>query len=203
MKLLSEAAAATMIRLDDMEREARGLVSVLDSLDTRLHRAFTALCIDSYVAYLNAERNRTLKHEKQAETNASWARLPALGVHGLYSLLTGQEPDWKGAVSSIFREEPYGDIRVAVSSDDVKLINVSGIARERGIPITEVVTHLEQKGYKVFSWSEFEARAENLRMAALRGEVAHPEIEKAGLEYLRTLTAGRRAVGIPIGHLAS
>jgi hypothetical protein len=39
---------------------------------------------------------------------------------------------------------------------------------------------LEQAGYIVFSWPEFEARAENLRMAALRGEVVHLGIETAG-----------------------
>jgi hypothetical protein len=180
MKLLSEAAAKTMTRLNDIENEARYLVSELDSLDIRLRRAFTAVCIDSYVAYLNAERNRMLKDEKQAETNASLVRLPALGAYGLFSLFTGQEPDWKGAVSSIFREEPYGDIRVAVSNDNAKLINVSGTARGRDISATEVVTHLEQAGYIVFSWPEFEARAENLRMAALRGEVVHLGIETAG-----------------------
>jgi len=190
MKLLSETAAAIMARLDDIENEARRLISELDSLDMRLHRAFTAVCIDSYVACLNAERNRMLKDEKQAETNAGLARFPALGMYGLFSLFSRQEPDWRGAVSSIFRDEPYGDIRVASSNDGMKLINVSGIARERDIRVTEVITYLEQEGYKVFSWPEFEARAENLRMAALRGEAAHLEIERAGLEYVRALTAG-------------
>jgi len=203
MRLLSKAASATMIRLDHIESEAERLVSELDSLDIRLHRAFTALCIDSYVAYLDAQRRRMLEDEKQAETNASLARLPALGLHGLFSLLTGQEPNWKGAVSSIFREEPYGDIRVAASSDDMKLINVSGIVRGRGIAVAEVVTYLEQESYKVFSWPEFEVRAENLRIAALRGEVAHLGIEKAGLEYIRTLATDPGPAGIPIGHLAS
>lgn len=189
MKLLGEAAAATMNRLDDIESEVGRLISELDSLDFRLHRAFTALCIDSYVAYLNAERNGMLKDEKQAETGASLARLPALGIYGLFSLFTGQEPDWKRAVGSVFREESYGDIRIAASSDDVKLISVSAIARGRGISATEVVTYLEQQGYKVFSWPEFETRAENLRMTALRGEAAHLGIEEAGLEYVRALTA--------------
>jgi hypothetical protein len=198
MKLLGKAAAATMIGLDDMESEARRLVSELDGLDIRLHRAFTAVCIDSYVAHLNSERNRMLRDEKQAETNAGLARLPALGVYGLFSLFTGKEPDWRGAVSSILREEPYGDIRVAASNDDMKLINVSGTARGRDISATEVVTHLEQAGYIVFRWPEFEARAENLRMAALRGEAAHLGIEKTGLEYVQALTAELNTAGIAV-----
>jgi hypothetical protein len=203
MKLLGEAAAAAMIRLGDLESEARGLVSQLDSLDIHLHRAFTAVCIDSYVAYLNAERNRMLNDEKRAETNASLATLPAMGAYGLFSLFTGQEPNWKGAVSSIFREQPYGDIRVGARSNEMKLINVSGIARERGISVTEVVAYLEQTDYKVFSWPEFETRAEDLRMAALRGETTHLGIEEAALEYLRTLTTGHGPVGIPSGHSLS
>jgi len=203
MKLLNEATATIMIRLDDIENKARDLASELDSLDIRLHRAFTALCIDIYVGYLDAERKRMLKDEEQAETSASWVRLPALGVYGLYSLFSGQEPNWKGAVSSIFREKPYGDIRVAASTGDMRLINVSAIARERGISATEAATYLEQQGYKLFNWPEFEARAENLRMAALEGEAAHLGIEEAGLEYVRTLTIGSGAAGIPIGHSAS
>jgi hypothetical protein len=190
MKLLSEATTATMIRLDAIESETRKLILELDSLDISLRRAFTAVCIDSYVAYLDAERNRMLKDEKQAETTAGLTRFPTLGVYGLFSLFRGQEPDWKRAVSSIFREEPYGDIRVAASNDNMRLINVSGIARERGIPITEAITYLEQEGYKVLSWQEFEAKTEYLRMAALRGEAAHLGIEKAGLEYVRAITAG-------------
>lgn len=173
MRLLGEAAAATMIMLDHIENEARRLISELDNLDIRLHRAFAAVCIDIYVAYLNAERKRMLKDEKRAETNANLTTLPTLGMYGLVSLFRGQEPDWKGAASSIFREEPYGDIRVAASNDDMKLVNVSGIARERGISVNEVIVYLEQEGYKVFSWPEFEAEAENLRIAALEGEAAH------------------------------
>jgi len=196
MKLLNEATATIMIRLDDIENKARDLAFELDSLDIRLHRAFTALCIDIYVGYLDAERKRMLKDEEQAETSASWVRLPALGVYGLYSLFSGQEPNWKGAVSSIFREKPYGDIRVAANNDDVKLINVSAIARWRSMSIAEAVTYLEQQGYKVFTWPEFEARAENLRMAALRGEAAHLGIEEVGLEYVRALTTDPEPVGI-------
>jgi len=190
MRLLSEAAAAVMIRLDDIESEARSLASELDSLDIRLHRAFAAVCIDSYVAYLDVKRNQMRKNEEQAQTNASLGKLPALGVYGLYSLFTRQEPNWKGAVSSILREEPYGDIRVAGISDNMKLINVSAMARGRGISATEVITYLEQEGYKVFSWPEFEAKAENLRIAALRGEAVHLGIEQLDLEYVQALTDG-------------
>ena len=203
MKLLSEAATATTIRLNDIENEARSLISELDSLDIRLHRGFTALCIDIYVTYLDTERKRMLKDEEQAKTGAGLARLPALGIYGLFSLFRGQEPDWTGAGSSIFREEPFGDIRVAGSNDEAKLINVSKIARGRGISATEVITHLEQQGYKVFSWPEFEAKVEDLRIAALRGEAAHLGIEEAGLEYVRAITTSPGAVGIPIRHPAS
>jgi hypothetical protein len=198
MKLLSEAAAGTMIRLDDIESEARQLLSELDSLDVRLHRAFEAVCIDSFVAHLNVERKWMLQNEKQAETNAGLTRLPALGIYGLFSLSSGQKPNWKRAVSSILREEPFGDIRVAASNDDLKLINVSGIARGRGITVAEFVACLMKEGYKVFSWPEFEAEAENLRMAALKGETEHLGIEKAGLEDIQALTTGSDGGGIAV-----
>lgn len=188
MKLLSEAAAGTMIRLNDIESEARKLLSELDRLDIRLHRAFAAVCINSYVAYLNVQRKRMLEDEKQAETNAGLTRLPALGIYGLLSLFSGQKPNWKRAVGSVLKEEPFGDIRVAASNDDMKLINVSGIARGRGMTVAEVVAYLMKEGYKVFSWPEFEAEAENLRMAALKGEAEHLGIEKAALENMQALT---------------
>lgn len=188
MKLLSEAASRVMIRLNDIESEARQLLSELDSLDIRLHRAFAAVSIDSCVAYFNEERSRMLEDEKQARTSASLTRLPALGIYGLFSLSSGQKPNWKRAIGSVLREEPFGDIRVAVSSNGIKLINVSGIARERSMTVAEVVAYLEKRGNKVLSWPEFEAKAQNLRMAALKGEAEHLGIEKAALEDMQALT---------------
>jgi len=189
MRLLGKAATATTIRLDNIENAAQRLILGLDSLDSRLHRAFTALCIDSYLAYLDVERKQMLKDEKQAETHASLARLPALGIYGLFSIFTEQKPNWERAANSIFREKPYGDIRVAARKDAVKLINVSELARERGISIAEVITYLEQEGYKIFSWLEFEGRADDLRMAALEGKAVHLGIEKTALEGLQSITA--------------
>jgi hypothetical protein len=180
MKLLSEAMAATMTRLKNIDNGARTLVLELDGLDIRLHRAFTALCIDGYVTHLNVERKQMLKDEERAATGASLIRLPALGAYGLFSFLRGQKPDWEWAAGSILRDEPYGDIRVAGKNDDVKLINVSGIARGRGTAVAQVVAYLEQTGYAVLSWPEFEARAENLRMAALKGE-ANIQFQYSGL----------------------
>ena len=185
MRLLSEAATGTMIRLGRIECEARQLLSELDNLDIRLHRAFTAVSIDSCVAYFNVERKRMLKDEKQAKTNAGLTRLPALGIYGLVSLSSGRKPDWKRAVGSVFREEPFGDIRVAASIDDMKLINVSGMARGRGMTVAQVIAYLKAEGYSVFSWPEFEAEVGNLRMAALRGEAEHLGIERAVLEDMQ------------------
>lgn len=187
MKLLSAGASSVMIRLNHIESEARQLLAELDSLDIRLHRAFTAVSIDSCVAYFNVERNRMLEREKQAKTNAALTRLPALGIYGLLSLSSGRRPDWKRAVGSVFREEPFGDIRVAVSLDDAKLVNVSGMARGRGMMVAEFVACLMKEGYKVFNWPEFEAEAHNLRMAALKGEAEHLGIEKAALEDMQAL----------------
>jgi len=198
MKLLSEAAAATLIRLDAIENEARRLVSELDSLDIRLHRAFTAVCIDSYVAYLNAERHRMLKGEKQAETNASLASLPALGVYGLFSFFTGQEPDWKGAVSSVFRQEPYGDVRIAVSEDNIRLINVSKMARERDMTVAQVLAYLRRTGEQVLNWPEFESEAEKLRMAAIKGEAPHLETQIASLEDTQAVATSPGGGGIVV-----
>lgn len=187
MKFLSEAACRVMIRLDDVEGEARQLLSELDGLDIRLHRAFASVSIDSCVAYFNVERKRMLEREKQAKTTAGLTRFPALGIYGLLSLSSGRKPDWKRAVGSVFREEPFGDIRVAASLDDVKLVNVSGMARGRGMAVAQVIAYLEGRGYKVLSWPEFEAAAHNLRMAALKGEAEHLGIEKATLEDMQAL----------------
>lgn len=188
MKLLSEAASKVMVRLDDLENEARQMASELDALDIRLHRAFTAVSIDGYVAYLNVERNRMLEREKQVKSIAGLTKLPALGIYGLVSLSMRRKPDWKGAVSSILREEPFGDIRVAISLNDAKLVNVCGIARQRGMTVDRVIAHLEGKGYRVLSWPEFEVEADNLRRAALKGEGAHLGIAEAGSDYIRALT---------------
>lgn len=178
MKLLGEAAAAAMTRLDDMENEARGLVSQLDSLDIRLHRAFTAVCIDSYVVYLNAERKRMLEDEKRTRTGASLAGFPALGILALISLFREQRPNWDTLIPAAFSEEPFEDVRIAVSEDNIRLVNVSQMARERGMTIMSVVAYLRQKGDEVLNWQEFEARAKNLRVAALKGELTFPDKEE-------------------------
>ena len=170
MKLLSGAASRLMARLADAENEAGQLLSELDALDTRLHRAFTAVSIDNWVAYLNVERNRMLEDEKQAKRTAGLMKVPALGIYGLVSSSMGRQRDWKQAVTSIFAEQPFGDIRVAVGLDDMKLVNVSGMARRCGMAVDQVVTSLEGGGYEVLTWSEFVARAYNLRRAALIGE---------------------------------
>ena len=187
MKLLSEAASRLMARLADVENEAGQLLSEVDALDTRLHRAFTAVSIDNWVAYLNVERNRMLKAEKQAENTASLTRFPALGIYGLVSLSSGQRPDWRRAASSIFAEEPFADIRVAVGLDDTKLLNVSRIARSRGMTVSRVVASLQDEGYEVLRWPEFVARAYNLRRAVLRGEPDHLGIEEAALQTIQSL----------------
>ena len=171
MKLLSKLTAVVMIRLADMEHEARTLLSELDILEVRLHRAFEAVSIDAAVAYLNIERKQMLDEENRGEANKSLAVFPALGVYGLFSLITGRKPDWGRAFSVAFEEEPFGDIRIMVSQDGVEVVNMSKMAREQNMAAAGIVAYLEAKGNKVLSWSGFEARAKNLRMAILKGEV--------------------------------
>ena len=173
MKLVSKAASRLMARLADAEYEAGQLLSELDALDTRLHRAFTAVSIDNWVAYLNVERNRMLEDEKQAKRTAGLMKVPALGLHGLIALVDGRRPDWSTAAAEVFRERPFEDVRVAVSSEGIQLVNVSEVARSRGVTVSEVVAHMEGRGYEVLSWQEFEAKADNLRWAALRGKAEH------------------------------
>ncbi|MFP3880364.1 MAG: hypothetical protein ACLFVA_05370 [Dehalococcoidia bacterium] len=176
MKLLEEVAAGVLRRLDDMEIGARMLLSELDGLDDRLHRAFTAVSIDNWVAYLNVERNRMLSDERQAKANASLMRLPALGIYGLVFLSSGRKPNWKHAVTSVFREEPFEDVRVAVSLNDTKLVNVSGIARRRRMTVDQAIKCLEWKGYTVLNWPEFVVKADNLGKADLKSEAEHSGI---------------------------
>ena len=171
MKLLRESTASTMARLVDMEGEAKTLLSELDTLEIRLHKAFEAVLIDGIVAYLSAERERTLEDEKRAETGAGLAGFSALGIYGLFSLFTGQKPDWDRKVSEVFREQAFGDARIVISRDGIKAVNVSKMAREQNSNIAQVVTHLGARGNEVLAWSDFEARARNLRMAVLNGEV--------------------------------
>jgi hypothetical protein len=171
MKLLNEAIARTTIRLTDIEHEARSLLSELDTLERRLHRAHGATCIDAFVAYFNMERKQILEDEERTKTGASLAGFPALGIYGLFSLFSGKKPNWGRAVSEAFREQPFGDVRIAGSRDGIKAVNVSKMAREQNMSVAGVLAYLEAKGNKVLTWSGFEAKAKNLRMAVLKGEV--------------------------------
>lgn len=182
MKLLSESTATVMARLVDMEDKAKTLLSELDTLGGRLQRAFEAVSIDGIMVYLNIERKRILEDERRAETGASLAGFPALGIYGLFSLFRGKKPDWGGVVSEIFREEPFGDVRIVISQDSIKAVNVSKMAREQNVNVAEVVAYLEVKGNEVLTWSSFEARAKNLRMAVLKGEVTLVGKEQAKLQ---------------------
>jgi len=159
--------------LADREHEAKTLLSELDTLEVRLHRAHNAVSIDAIVAYLSIERKRMLEDEKRAETGTSLAGFPALGIYGLISLFSGQKPNWSRAVSAAFAEEPFGDVRIAVSGDNIRVVNVSKIARERNITVAQVLAYLQRAGEQVLNWPEFAAEAEKLRMAALKGEAPH------------------------------
>ena len=179
MKLLGEAIAKGMAKIADIEHEARTLLSELDTLESRLHRAYNAVSIDAFVAYLSIERKRILEDEKRAKTGASLAGFPALGALGLISLFRGQRPDWDTLVPAAFREEPFQDVRIAISEDsNIRLVNVSKMARERDMSIMDAIAYLKQKGSEVLSWQEFEARAKNLRIAALKGWLTFPEKEE-------------------------
>jgi hypothetical protein len=178
MKLLNEAIARTMIRLNDIEHEARTLFYELDTLEVRLRRAFEAVSIDGLVVYLGIERKRMLEDEKRTKTGASLAGFPALGILALISLFRGQRPNWDTLIPAAFSEEPFEDVRIAVSEDNIRLVNVSQMARERGMTIMNVVAYLRQKGNEVLNWQEFEARAKNLRVAALKGELTFPDKEE-------------------------
>jgi len=172
MKVLTESTSAVMIRLADIEHEAKDLLSDLDHLAVRLKRAFDAALVDVTVIYLDIERRRILADEKRAESSSSLTELPALGIYGLFSIFSGRKPNWGRAVSEAFREQPFGDVRVAGSRNGVEVVNISKMARQQNMIVVGVAAYLEAKGNKVLTWSGFEARAENLRMAVLKGEVA-------------------------------
>lgn len=182
MKLLNKAACRLMARLCDIENEAGQLLSQKDSLEIRLRRAFVAACVDNFVACLDDERNRILRGEKQARASAGLMKLPALGIYGLGALADGRRPDWSTAAAEVFRERPFEDVRVAVSSEGIQLVNVSQVARSRGVTVSEVVAHMEGRGYEVLRWQEFEARADDLRWAALRGKAEHLGTEQTALK---------------------
>jgi len=184
--------------LADMEHEAKTLLSELDNLEARLHRAHNAVSIDAVVAYISIERKRMLEDEKRAETATNLAAFPALGIYGLFSLFSGQKPNWSRAVSAAFAEEPFGDVRIAVSEDNIRLINVSKIARERDMTVAQVLAYLQRAGEQVLSWLEFEARAKELRTDALKGEATHLGIEKAGSDDIQILTTGLGGGGIVV-----
>jgi len=171
VKLLSELAAIATARLVDVGSEAKALLSELDNLEVRLRKALEAVSIDCIVVYLSLETERILEDEKRVENAASLAGFPALGIYGLFSLFRGEKPDWGRAVSEIFREEPFGDVRIAISQDNAKAVNVSKMAREQNVNVAEVIAYLEAKGNEVLTWSSFEDRAKNLRRAVLKGEM--------------------------------
>jgi hypothetical protein len=188
MNQLSESTNAALTRLADLEHEASALLSELDTLEVRLQRAFEAASLDTLVFYLSLERKQILEDEKRAEASTRLAAFPALGIYGLFSLCNGRKPNWDRAFSEAFREQPFGDVRVAASCDSLRVVNVSGIAREQDMTVATVAAYLEAKGNKVFVWSSFEAMAKNLRMAILKGEVtilgkeeARPQLNPDGL----------------------
>jgi hypothetical protein len=182
MKLLGESTAAAMARLVDVETEAKTLLSELDTLETRLQKALEAVSIDCIVGYLSIERERILEDEKRVKIGVGLAAFPALGIYGLTSLFRGEKPDWGRAVSEVFREQPFGDVRIEISRDSIKAVNVSKMAREQNVNVAEVVTHLEARGNEVLTWSDLEARAGNLRMAALNGEAPLLGTQEARLQ---------------------
>ena len=182
MKLLSESTATAMARLVDVEAEAKTLLSELDTLEVRLQKALEAVSIDWMVVYLNIERKRILEDEKRAEIGVGLAGFPALGIYGLFSLFRDQKPDWGRVVSEVFREQPFGDARIAISRDGIEAVNVSKMARGQNSNIAKVVAYLEARGNEVLAWSDFEARARNLRMAVLNGEVTLLGTQEAKLQ---------------------
>jgi hypothetical protein len=198
MEQLRELLDRTAHGLADMEHEANTLLSELDSLEARLHRGHNALSIDAVVAYLSIERKQMLEDEKRTETGASLAGFPALGIYALFSLFSGQRPNWSRAVSAAFAEEAFGDVRIAVSEDNIRLINVSKMARERDMTVAQVLAYVQRAGEQVLSWLEFESRAKKLRIDALKGEAAHLGIEKAGSEDIQALTTGLGGGGIVV-----
>lgn len=185
MRLLEKVVATRTAKLANIEHEARNLLSHLDTLGGRLRRAFDVASIDIFVRYLNMERKRMLEEEKRAESNQGPAGLVALGGLGLISLFSGRKPNWGQAISAAFPEEPFGDVMVAVSEDNIELVNVSKMARERNTTVTSVLAYLKQKGNEVLGWPEFEARARGLRIAAFRGELTFLAKEPAKL-YLKS-----------------
>ena len=178
MKLLREATGRGVAKLADIEHEARNLLSELDTLEVRLYRAHNAVSIDNLMAYLSIERNRMLEDEERANVSRSLAGFPILGILSLISLCCGQRPDWDTLVPMAFPEESFGDIRIAVSEDNMRLVNVSKMARERNMAIISVVAELKQKGNEVLGWQEFEARARNMREAVLSGKLVLEEKRK-------------------------
>ena len=170
MKLLREAAGREGAKLADIEREVGDLRAELDSLDVRLHRARNAVSIDSLVAHLNIERKRMLEDEKKAQVSRDLGSLLSLGLFSIAYLCRGQKPDWDTLVSVCLAEKPFEDIRVAVKGNDIRLVNIAKTARERNMDIISVVVDLKQKGNEVLHWEEFEARARNMRRAALSGK---------------------------------
>jgi len=178
VKQLAETAVNERAKLARVEHEARDLLAELDSLDVRLHRAHNAVSIDNLVAYLSRERERMLEIEKSAKFGSSLAGVSLRGVVGLVCLCRRQKPDWDTLVSMFFPKEPFGDIRVAVNGRDVRLVNVAKIARERNTDIASVIANLEQEGNEILHWEEFEARAKNMRKAALSGKLELEEGHK-------------------------
>lgn len=190
MTLLKDTIAREMIRLDNMEHKARTLLSEQDSLDIRLHRAFEAVWLEALVASFNMERKRILEEEERGEFSNTLAGFGVLGAMfaggALLPLLTRQKTNWdrvaSAAFPAAFPEESFGDIRVEIASHKMpELVNISQIARERSMTVTQAVAYLEEKGNQVLSWQEFEAGVRNLRRAVLNGE---PLALEEALEYI-------------------
>lgn len=179
MRLLEEAAAQRTARLADIKHEAVNLLSDLGTLEVRLHRALAAASIDLLVLHLDMERKRILEEEERGELSNSLAGFPVLGTLALISLFRGRKVNWDTLVPTVFREEPFKDIRIAISDGDrIRLVNVSEIARKQDMSIDDAVAYLQRRGNEVLGWPEFEARAKDMRRAVISGELVLGERQK-------------------------
>ncbi|MBI4215915.1 MAG: hypothetical protein HY687_00760 [Chloroflexi bacterium] len=89
----------------------------------------------------------------------------------------------RAASEALDRAAPFGEVRVAVGPggvpDDVKVITLSQMARERDKPESEIVAALEAQGYRLMTPEIFSSLLERMKRRLLTRVIALPATRAA------------------------
>jgi hypothetical protein len=171
--MLETALGRLMDRLGKVEMHAQSLSEEVGVLEDRFPRRLEATRIDGMLLRLSRERDGLLREEQSLRARAEAVGGWGIMSYGVLSIVSGQRPTREGARAARGPQEPFGDVRVVLRGpEDIGVVSVSGIAREKGISIPQAIASLERDGSKVLTWWEFEGWARRIREDVLVGRIS-------------------------------